>query len=145
MNPQIDEIIVDGQRLRVLVLQTYSRVFDARTYGDKFIKERPVWTNLTYSEKNIIWRNDVTQEIGFVGIDFSYIFKLVNIVRIEISNILPAKGPGGMEFNVILNPKKIKFASRLIYLDSHNSFDSELAMIEKFTGLNIECFEVYDC
>ena len=57
MNPQIDEIIVDGQRLRVLVLQTYSRVFDARTYGDKFIKERPVWTNLTYSEKNIIWRN----------------------------------------------------------------------------------------
>lgn len=50
-----------------------------------------------------------------------------------------------MEFNIILNPKKIKFESRLVFLDSYNSFDSELAMIEKFTGLNIECFEVYDC
>jgi hypothetical protein len=115
MNLQIDTIRIDDEKLRVLALNTYSAMKSASVNEDKSVRSRPTLANSIYACKNIIWINDITEEIGFAGIDLCRCFKLKDIVKIEIVNILPAKGPGGMEFNVILNPKKFKFESRLVF------------------------------
>lgn len=51
MNLQIDTILVDDEKLRVLALNTYSAMQGASVDEDKSVRSCPTWANLIYACK----------------------------------------------------------------------------------------------
>ena len=147
MDLKIDLVDVDGYQLKVLALTSFYQIYKYDYIEDNSLKSRPSWASQNYVCENIIWRNEDLGEIGFVGKSACRILKLADIHHLEITNTLPAKGPGSTELIAVLNSennvddKKEIFFERGAYFDYH-----EVEMIRKFSGLGIMIFaDNYDC
>ncbi len=147
MDLKIDLVDVDGYQLKVLALRSFYQIYKYDYIEDPSLKSRPSWANQNYVCKNILWRNDDRGEIGFAGKSACRILKLAEIHHLEITNTLPAKGPGSTELIAVLSLennvdyKKEIFFERGAYFDYH-----EVEMIRKFSCLSIMIFaDNYDC
>lgn len=144
MNLLVDEINDNGHELKVLALQSYYQVYKYDYIKDSSLRSRPLWANQHYVCKNIIWLNNDLGEIGFIGASACRVLKLADIERLEVTNILPARGPGSTELVAIFksnNDRKEIYFERGAYFDYR-----ELEMIRLFSNLSILIFaDSYDC
>lgn len=58
-------------------------------------KRRPPLLDSLFGKKNIIWRDDVNNKIGFASDSLSFVLDKKDIYKFSIDNLIPAKGSGG--------------------------------------------------
>lgn len=144
----IVDVFEDGYQLSVLALQSYYQVYQYDHINDLSLRARPLWANQQFICKNIIWLNRELGEIGFAGISACRVLKLTDISHLEITNTLPAKGPGSTELVAVLNSENDKIIHKKdIFFERGASFDDhEVELIKKFTHLKILISSGgYDC
>lgn len=147
MDLKVEVMEINGTELKVLALQSYYQIYKYDFEKDTSLASRPAWSNQGYVCKNLIWLNEESEEIGFIGISACRIFILSEIQYLKVSNVLPAKGPGFTEMVAVLKPNNKNVDERVIYFDRGAYFDpQELEMIRLFTNLNIIISpDGYDC
>lgn len=147
MKLNVEVIEVDGVQLNILILRSFYQIYKYDYQKDSSVIARPIWANQRYVCKNIVWLNEELGEIGFVGISACRILKLSEIKYLEVTNTLPAKGPGSTELVAILNSDDKFINKKEIYFEYGGYFDYlEVEMIRKFTNLGIMVNrDSYDC
>jgi hypothetical protein len=147
MDLKIDSLVVDEYQLEILALQSFYTVYKYDHIKDDTLQLRPSWANKEYACKNIIWLNRDLDEIGFIGISACRILKIDEIKYLEVSNILPAKGPGSTELSAILKSENNNIERKEIFFERGAYFDyCEVEMIRKFSQLNVLILaDGYDC
>lgn len=144
---KVETIEIDGTELKFLALQSYYQIFKSDFLKDNSVVARPTWSNQRSICKNVIWLNEESNEIGFIGVGACKIFKLSDIQYLKVSNFLPAKGSGFTEMIAVLNSNEKNMDEIQIYYGKAAYFDhQELEMIQLFTNLNIVINPIeYDC
>jgi len=107
------------------------------------IKRRPKKLTEQFQSQTIIWIDDVNNKIGFSSNQFSQVYEKEEIKSFCIQNILPAKGSGGGNLEIILENQKYNFA---VLTENCHFFDKYAEKIKELTNKELVFGEEYhDC
>ncbi|PQJ72515.1 hypothetical protein [Polaribacter butkevichii] len=110
---------------------------------NKYIKKRPEKINIQFKKNTIIWVDDKNKKIGFSSNNMAQVFDIAEINSFYIQNILPAKGSGGANLEIITNTKT---QNSPIFYGACNLFDKYALKIEKVTRKKVVFGKEYhDC
>lgn len=110
---------------------------------NKRIKRRPQKIFEQFQSKTVIWIDNVNNLIGFSSNNYSQLFHQNEIKSFCIQNILPAKGGGGSNLEIVLDNQNYNNA---IFTEKCHFFDNYADKIIQLTNKQLTFGEEYhDC
>jgi hypothetical protein len=141
-------LLIDEQYESELVVSDFLIFYEkSHMPGDyknnKKVKRRPQKITDQFQDKTVVWRDDLNHKIGFACGDFSQVYDQEEIKSLVIQNVLPAKGGGSGDLELVLeqgvNHYRI-LSGKCYYFDTYAQALKQLMQKELAFG-----DEYYDC